>query len=107
MQLSWAIAPGYYLYRDRIHIASTAAAVQIGNPEFPAGVVKQDDYFGKQVIYHNALVATVPVARASGAVVPLSVTYQGCAEAGLCYPPITRTVSIQLLLPPAPLRIER
>lgn len=96
VRLSWAIAPGYYLYRDRIHVASATPTVQIGTPEFPAGVVKQDDYFGKQVIYHNALVATVPVTRASGAVVPLTVTYQGCAEAGLCYPPVTRTVSIQL-----------
>lgn len=96
VKLSWTIAHGYYLYRDRIHVASAASAAQIGNPEFPAGVVKQDDYFGKQVIYHDALMATVPVTRASGGVVPLTVTYQGCAEAGLCYPPITRTVSIQL-----------
>lgn len=96
VRLTWAIAPGYYLYRDRIHVSSTSPGVQIGTPEFPAGVVKQDDYFGKQVIYHNALSAAVPVTRMSGAVVPLSVTYQGCAEAGLCYPPVTRTVSIQL-----------
>jgi thiol:disulfide interchange protein DsbD len=96
IHLSWAIAPGYYLYRDRIHVTSNAPAVQIGATEFPPGVVKQDDYFGKQVTYHNALVATVPITRASGGVVPLTVIYQGCAEAGLCYPPITRTVSIQL-----------
>lgn len=96
VRLSWAIAPGYYLYRDRIHISSTTPAVEIGVAAFPAGTVKQDDYFGKQVVYHNALVATVPVSRISGAVVPLSVTYQGCAEAGLCYPPVTRKVSIQL-----------
>jgi thiol:disulfide interchange protein DsbD len=96
IHLSWAIAPGYYLYRDRIHVTSNAPAVQIGATEFPPGVVKQDDYFGKQVTYHNALVATVPITRASGGVVPLTVIYQGCAEAGLCYPPVTRTVSIQL-----------
>lgn len=96
VHLSWAIAPGYYLYRDRIHVTSNAPDVQIGATEFPPGVVKQDDYFGKQVTYHNALVATVPITRASGGVVPLTVIYQGCAEAGLCYPPVTRTVSIQL-----------
>ena len=96
VRLSWAITPGYYLYRDRIHISSADPAVQLGDTDFPAGTVKQDDYFGKQVVYHNALIATVPVKRASGAVVPLTVTYQGCAEAGLCYPPQTRTVSIQL-----------
>src|SRR5579862_5237243 len=96
VRLSWAITPGYYLYRDRIRISSADPSVQLGDTDFPAGTVKQDDYFGKQVVYHNALIATVPVKHASGAVVPLTVTYQGCAEAGLCYPPQTRTVSIQL-----------
>jgi thioredoxin:protein disulfide reductase len=98
VQLSWAIAPGYYLYRDRIHVASAAATVEIGATQFPPGQVKQDDYFGKQVVYHSALVATVPVthAPADAHAVPLRVTYQGCAEAGLCYPPIVRTISIEL-----------
>ena len=110
VHLSWAIAPGYYLYRDRIHISSTEPTVQIGNPEFPAGTVKQDDYFGKQVVYHQALVATVPLTHVSGSVVPLKVIYQGCAEAGLCYPPITKVIfprftasqSPQPLNPPKP-----
>ena len=65
VRLSWAITPGYYLYRDRIHISSTDPAVQLGDTNFPAGTVKQDDYFGKQVVYHNALIATVPVKRAN------------------------------------------
>jgi thiol:disulfide interchange protein DsbD len=98
VHLSWAITPGYYLYRDRIKIVSTAPAAQIGAPQFPAGTIKQDDYFGKQVVYHNALTTTVPITRADASLheLTLKVTYQGCAEAGLCYPPITRTVSIQL-----------
>src|SRR5581483_5793711 len=68
----------------------------------PVGQSKTDEYFGTQQVYHNELVATLPVARAPGSSaheLPFSVTYQGCAEAGLCYPPITKTFKVSL--PPA------
>jgi thiol:disulfide interchange protein DsbD len=93
VQLDWVIAPGYYLYRDRIKIADDAG--QIGAPQFPEGQVKQDEYFGKQVVYHQELKTTVPLLKpANGGSLPLHVTYQGCAEAGLCYPPITQALNI-------------
>jgi len=94
VQLDWVIAPGYYLYRDRIKIADDAGL--IGKAQFPEGQVKQDEYFGRQVVYHQELKATVPLLKpANGAVsLPLHVTYQGCAEAGLCYPPITQALNI-------------
>jgi thiol:disulfide interchange protein DsbD len=98
-RLEWVIAPGYYLYRDRIKISDDAGT--IGTPQFPAGQVKSDEYFGKQVVYHQQLIATVPVQRSPAVQSPLSlqVTYQGCAEAGLCYPPVTQIVKIEF--PPA------
>lgn len=98
VQLTWRIAPGYYLYRDRIKIASPSPDTQFGRPQFPAGQVENDKYFGRQVIYHQQLVVTVPIQHrpASAAGVAVSVTYQGCAEAGLCYPPQTRTVSLRV-----------
>ncbi|MGH6703089.1 MAG: protein-disulfide reductase DsbD domain-containing protein, partial [Bradyrhizobium sp.] len=101
LRLIWAIAPGYYLYRDRIQASAELANAKIGAPQFPAGQVKNDEYFGKQVVYHNELVVPLPVQRATDAAltVPLKVTYQGCAEAGLCYPPVTRQVLVEL--PPA------
>jgi thiol:disulfide interchange protein DsbD len=101
LRLIWAIAPGYYLYRDRIQASAELANAKIGAPQFPTGQVKNDEYFGKQVVYHNELVVPLPVQRATGGAltIPLKVTYQGCAEAGLCYPPITRQVSVEL--PPA------
>jgi thiol:disulfide interchange protein DsbD len=94
VRLDWIIAPGYYLYRDRIKATGEA----VGAPQFPEGQVKSDEYFGKQVVYHDELIATLPVQRSGGGAlnVALNVTYQGCAEAGLCYPPVTRTVSVQL-----------
>jgi thiol:disulfide interchange protein DsbD len=98
VRLTWAIAPGYYLYRDRVKFATTSTEAVLGRPEMPEGQVKNDPYFGRQIVYHNQLIATVAVARGGGAAVslPLGVTYQGCAEAGLCYPPITKKVQLEL-----------
>jgi thiol:disulfide interchange protein DsbD len=96
VRLDWIIAPGYYLYRDRIKISEDRG--QTGTPEFPPGQIKSDEYFGKQVVYHNELIASVPIVGATAAraqSLSLQVTYQGCAEAGLCYPPITRTLLLQ------------
>ncbi|HEY3809760.1 MAG TPA: protein-disulfide reductase DsbD [Steroidobacteraceae bacterium] len=93
-KLDWVIAPGYYLYRDRIKIADDSG--RIGTPVFPDGQVKQDEYFGKQVVYHQELITSVPLVHgADGSPLALKVTYQGCAEAGLCYPPQTQTVNIR------------
>jgi thiol:disulfide interchange protein DsbD len=98
VRLSWVIAPRYYLYRDRIKLRTATPGVTLGAPNFPPGITKQDEYFGEQVIYHDELIAHVPLARAAGAAQPLAlaVTYQGCAEAGLCYPPITKQFELQL-----------
>ena len=98
VRLNWEIADGYYLYRARIKVATASAQAQLGAPQFPPGQIKSDEYFGKQEVYHHELVATVPVARAAGGVLelPLQVTYQGCADAGLCYPPITKALTLKL-----------
>ena len=96
LRLDWVIAPGYYLYRDRIHIESAQTPARIGAPQFPPGQVKSDEYFGKQVIYHQELIALVPLLGTAVQPLNISVTYQGCAEAGLCYPPITRALSLDL-----------
>jgi thiol:disulfide interchange protein DsbD len=96
VRLSWVITKGYYLYRDRIKVTAHDASAPSVRP-VPEGVVKNDEYFGKQVIYHESLVVPVPVTRtAQAADLKFQVTYQGCAEAGLCYPPQTRDVSLQL-----------
>ena len=99
--LNWRIAPDYYLYKERVKVATDTAGVQLGPIVLPSGEPKEDEYFGKTEVYHDELRAVVPVSRSAGAALPLvlKVTYQGCAEAGLCYNPITKTVSLEL--PPA------
>jgi thiol:disulfide interchange protein DsbD len=101
VRLDWQITDGYYLYRSRIHV-KTASPVQLGALALPEGKSQTDEYFGTQQIYEHALSATLPVARAADAGtvnLAIDVTYQGCAHAGLCYPPMTKTLAVTL--PPA------
>jgi thiol:disulfide interchange protein DsbD len=96
--LTWVIAEGYYLYKDRIAITSDTPNVQIGKPLLPKGEPKHDEYFGDTEVYHEVLEASLPIARAAGSTgtLTLNVTYQGCAEGGLCYNPITKRVALEL-----------
>jgi thiol:disulfide interchange protein DsbD len=96
--LSWDIAPDYYLYKAKIKVASDSDIVQLGTASLPKGEQKTDEYFGTQEVYHRLLDVDVPFARASPAAgtFTVRVTYQGCAEAGLCYPPITKALDLVL-----------
>jgi thioredoxin:protein disulfide reductase len=99
VRLNWEIADGDYLYRSRIKISTSSADAHLGTPQFPAGEIKNDEYFGRQEIYHHELSVIVPVTPGKGGArsLPLKVTYQGCSEsAGICYPPVTREVSLNL-----------
>ena len=98
VRLSWAIAEGYYLYQSRLKFASSTPGVTLAKPELPAGDTKNDEYFGKQVVYHRDLIAHLGFTRSGAASQPLAlaVTYQGCATAGLCYPPITKQFTLSM-----------
>ena len=98
LHLSWTIRPGFYLYRSRIHVRALSGTV-LGALSLPPGIVKIDPYFGREQIYRNAVTGELAVRRgtvAAPADASLAVTYQGCADAGLCYPPITQTVTVAL-----------
>jgi len=98
LRLEWQIAPDYYLYKSRVKATTSSDQAQLGSPDMPKGKSKTDEYFGEQEVYYHELVATVPVARSGGGAltVPVSVTYQGCADAGLCYAPITKKFDVEL-----------
>ena len=97
-RLVWQIANGYYLYKSRIALTTVTPGVALGLLSLPTGTMKTDEFFGKQEVYHHELVGELPLAKAADAAtdVELAVTYQGCAEAGLCYPPITKTIHVNL-----------
>lgn len=86
VHLQWSIAPGYYLYRDRIG----ASGPGVGEVIKPRGKVKDDPNFGPMEVYHD----TVQIQVASGNATSLRVTWQGCAEDGLCYPPEEKQVAL-------------
>ncbi len=98
--LHWDITDGYYLYRDKVKVVATGGGAQLGQLSIPGGKTQHDEYFGDQVVFVDEMQAEVPVAVAPGTrEVELQVTYQGCAEAGLCYPPIRKTVTVALAAP--------
>lgn len=92
--LSWDIAPEHYLYQGRVKVTSQTEGVEIGEPEFSyRGTDTEDEYFGKVTVFYEPVQARVPVSLPPGtSEAELEVTYQGCANAGLCYPPQTRDV---------------
>ena len=95
VQLNWRIADGYYLYKQRIKLEPANAAQPVGAIVLPKGLPHDDEYFGPQEIYRESLDASFAVPPGAKAV-DVKVTYQGCADAGLCYPPITKVLNVSL-----------
>ena len=96
IEVRWKIADGYYLYRHRTSV-KTGAAFADARLALPDGRKHRDEFFGDVETYRRQLVGVVtgtPTAAATG--VTLTVKYQGCADAGVCYPPQTRTLSVAL-----------
>lgn len=89
------IVPGHYLYKQRIKfVIKDASTGKIEAVELPAGDIKEDQYFGKQEVFHHDFVANIKLAAANNPVITAS--YQGCSEKGLCYAPQTKTFNISL-----------
>jgi thiol:disulfide interchange protein DsbD len=87
VDVHFKIADGYYLYRERFAFAVKRGTATLGAAQLPAGHVKFDQTFQKNVeTYRGEVTVRVPVTRASGPF-DLAVTSQGCADAGICYPP--------------------
>jgi thiol:disulfide interchange protein DsbD len=94
VEVRFDIADGYYLYRDKLGFAAEQAA--LGTPDIPPGKMKKDEIFGDVEVHRGQLSIRLPLS-ASGETVTLKVASQGCADAGVCYPPSEQTV----LLDPA------
>ncbi|WP_343739184.1 protein-disulfide reductase DsbD, partial [Achromobacter sp.] len=95
LELHYKVAPGYYMYRERFAIAiSPADATTLGEAVYPKGEVKYDPTFEKDMeVFHKDVTIRVPVG-AGGQPFTLTLTGQGCADAGLCYPPMDSTVKL-------------
>jgi thiol:disulfide interchange protein DsbD len=98
VEVTFQVTPGYYLYKDKISVATLAENVQLGKLNLPKGKLKFDEFFGESEVYFDDVFATLALARATPDAMDLEleVSFQGCAEGGLCYPPTTRVVSTRL-----------
>ena len=107
----WDIADGYYLYRERFQFESNTPGIQLGEPRFPRGKIKEDEFFGQVETYRHKLIVEIPLSRddsigsgigsgiadnAANHTLELKTISQGCADIGVCYPPQTEVVTIAL-----------
>jgi len=99
---SWVIADGYYLYLDKFEFALEPVDGVVLQPvQMPAGESKQDEFLGNVQVFHKVVDVDLGLQRKAAGATPVTlvVKYQGCAEAGVCYQPMTKR--IELMLPPA------
>ncbi len=102
IEVRYDIAKGYYLYRDKFRFVIDDSSSRLGTPRMPKGKEKNDENFGKVEVYYKEAVIQLPLERATGenSSAPLNValklTSQGCADAGVCYPPQTQVVNLEL-----------
>ena len=102
LEARWIIAPGYYLYRDKFKLVLLdGGETAIARVDVPPGEPKDDPYFGRQTVFHHEAVLVAHLRREPGGsqTVRIKADYQGCAEVGVCYPPLSQTVTVAL---PAP-----
>lgn len=95
VQLIWEIADGYSLYKHKLQFVSLTPGIELSSPVLPDGLPKHDTAFGNVEIYRNRLQVDLPFKRDQNNPerFSLSVTYQGCADQGICYLPITKKFS--------------
>ncbi len=98
IEISWEIAPGYYLYGSKFRFESKTPGFELGAAELPNAETKNDPFFGEVTIYRDRVTATLPAQRSAevGDVVRIEAQSQGCADAGLCYPPQRESLLLEL-----------
>ena len=91
VEASWKIEEGYYLYRHQFKVLAASDAIQIGSLEIAPGIRKVDEWFGEVEVYYSQASLIFEILGAGGEdASEFNLTFQGCADAGLCYPPVTR-----------------
>ncbi|HZM46304.1 MAG TPA: protein-disulfide reductase DsbD [Burkholderiales bacterium] len=98
IEVTYDIAPGYYLYRQQFKFSAAPAEAKLGPPQLPPGKMKKDEFFGEVETYRGNLTILVPleVAEPKPSVVTLAAVSQGCADAGVCYVPHEQKARLQL-----------
>lgn len=99
IRLTWRIAEGYYLYRDKINVTALSPKhLLLGDIQFPKGTLKHDEFFGQTVVYHTDLVLIQHITPhlTDSDNIQLNIAFQGCADIGVCYPPMSKKIQLSL-----------
>ena len=97
LEARFTIADGYYLYRDKLKFALAAGESSLGAPELPPGKTKHDEFFGTVETYRGTVVVRIPMAGVvAGQTIELTAESQGCADAGVCYPPSRQKLTLAI-----------
>ena len=98
VEVAFRVADGYYLYKEKISVRAISDVAQAGRLDLPEGKMKTDQYFGEMEVYYGDVFGNLAIARATPEAMDLDLElrYQGCAEDGICYPPVTRVLSVSL-----------
>ena len=100
LEARFAVADGYYLYREKLKFAVEPETTGFAVPRLPPGKIKEDQFFGKVETYRGKVIVKVPLPMpASGRSIVLTADSQGCADLGVCYPVNRQKVTLVL---PAP-----
>ncbi|MDI5934090.1 protein-disulfide reductase DsbD [Halomonas kalidii] len=94
-------ADGYYLYRHQFAVEAGDEALELGEPRLPPGEAKSDEFLGDVHVFYDRVVFEVPLEKAAQGPLDLTLTFQGCADAGLCYPPERVDLQASESSPPA------
>ena len=95
------IADQYYLYRHQFAVASQTESVALGEPTLPQGTFTNDEFMGDVYIFRDQLVFEVPLEAPYSGPLNITLTFQGCADAGLCYPPEQTSLAASETQPPS------
>lgn len=95
VEARFAIANGYYLYREKLKFSVEPAALAT-TPVLPPGKMKHDEFFGDVETYRGAVAIRLPLQGSPGGSVTVKAESQGCADAGVCYPPQLQKVTVAL-----------
>ncbi len=97
VRVSFVVAENYYLYRSKFAFSSATDGIVVAPYTLPNGKVKDDPFLGRQEIFYTKFEMDLKLTGNTAAgEFDLVAKYQGCAERGICYPPITKTVSVSL-----------
>jgi thioredoxin:protein disulfide reductase len=96
VEARWDITDGYYMYREKFRFSAEPTTVKLGEPIFPSGKVKDDEFFGKVETYRGSVAIRIPVDAGGATTFTLKAVSQGCWDQGVCYPPTPQQATVNL-----------